>query len=109
MDSLTNELMQPTDEILWKQQGFFEHVDSLDNRFSSLPPKTFSNSTDPSTVTTDATDAPSTKLSPRASNLSPINPTRLPPKATHKTLLSVERHGNQPGKPSGCYWVMEWV
>lgn len=41
MDTLTKELMQPTDELLWKQQGLFDHVDSLEKRFLSLLPKTF--------------------------------------------------------------------
>jgi hypothetical protein len=41
MDALTKALLNPTDEIIWKQTGFFEQVDSLERRSPTLPPKPF--------------------------------------------------------------------
>jgi len=40
MDSQTNQLLPPSDETIWEQEGFFDQIDLLSARHQSFPAKT---------------------------------------------------------------------
>jgi hypothetical protein len=62
MDPLTFPLMQPADEVLWKQAGLFEKLDSLESELQSVPAKpSFSNFPSGPPGSTDEQEPPASK------------------------------------------------
>jgi hypothetical protein len=39
MESLTNQMMHPSDEIIWEQEGLFDKIDLLSARIQTFPAK----------------------------------------------------------------------
>jgi hypothetical protein len=59
MDLLTNPLMQPSDELIWKQVSLFDKLDSLESKRQFFPSKpSFSNFSTVLAVTPDEKVSP---------------------------------------------------
>jgi hypothetical protein len=87
MDPLTNTLMQPTDELLWKQEGLFDLADSLEKRCPPPPPESLSNCPYTSTVTNaDTVFSPPTSFPALKSHT--LTPDRPPLIGPNKALIS---------------------
>jgi hypothetical protein len=104
MDSLTNTLMHPSDEQIWKQAGLFEQVDSLENRPPSFPSKTISNCPASSSIDPVATGTLLSLLyltdpPPTPAVIHTPQPFQKAPKSLAVEFTLVARYGNLTKKP----------
>jgi hypothetical protein len=82
MDPLTYPLMQPTDELIWKQVGLFEKLDSLESARQSFPSKpSFSNFPSVPAMTSVEQASPASKPDPPGPDRSSLDPLSVPLRA----------------------------
>jgi hypothetical protein len=85
MDEMTNSLLNPSDELIWKQVGFFEQVDSLERRNPTLPPKPYPFCQASASDAPAVTDLPAQKTAPLPRSTPSFSVGTLP---IHSSFLS---------------------